>query len=270
MILTSATRRFMKPFFFFSLLITIFSPLSSFGAGSALEFSSIQIQTAGTPYTGLGQMTRELRHTDEEASFIEYTLDGKKRRLWDDDGLGILFLYHRNIAAKVFDKEMTVDSKLPMPKEPLLYGLDKLATEFESMKKDYAQKSGKEAEKLKEKIENVLKKIQAVKKYVASDRFRQVSDLQASGLEDLINDLDSNHTYAVEVGNDQVKRGKLSDLIAKGVVEKIGDEFAGRCRDTITIDWKQATAKFFVNRKSNAQVSRTDEGESVGDQKKAD
>ncbi len=260
----------MKLFLFSACLLTAFAPLSGFAGGAALEFSSIQVQTAGTPYTGLGQMTREIRHTDEEASFIEYTLDGMRRRLWDDDGLGILFLYQRNISAKVYDGEFDLDSKLPMPKEPLIYGLDKLLAEYKSMKKDYEKKSGDQAEKAKKKIDSLLTKIQSVRKYVASDRFRQVSDLQASGLEDLVNDLDSNHTYAVEVGNDKVKRGKLSDLIAKGVAEKIGDDSAGRCRDSIAIDWKLATSKFFANKKANAQVSRTDEDESIGDQKKAD
>ena len=248
-------------------LLALF-PSISFGLGTQLEFSQLQVQLNGTPYTGLGQKTRELRRLDEELTFIEYTLGGKPRRLWDDDGLGVLFLYQRDISGRYFDNEIELNSKLPMPKEPLVYALDKLIAEYKAMEAEYKLKKGAGGEKALQKVTKILEKIQKVKNYVASDRFREVSDIQASGLEDLVNDLDSNHTYAVEVGEDQVKRNKLSELIAVGVPATIGEEDAMRCRDTIRIDWKKATAKFFSNSKKKS--SQEVESAITGDQRSAD
>ncbi len=238
---------------FSALLATLcLAPQYAFALGASIEVNKVQRKSAGEPYVGIGQRTRELRRVDSEVTFIEYQLNGESRRLWDDDGLGTLFLYQRSITSKYHNQELKLNSPLPMPKAPLVTALAKLEAEYEKLMKHWEEQKNEEG--LMQAKKN-LERIRKVKTYVASNRFREVSDLENSGLESLINDLDSNHTYQLEVGDDKTKRNKLSHFLAQGSPATLSDGTAARCRDTIQMNWKAVTASYNGESGNNRGVS---------------
>jgi hypothetical protein len=221
-------------------------PITAFGLGASIEVQNIQMMPKGANYLGIDQKTREARKVKSDTVFLEYKINGESRRLWDDDGLAVLFLYHRDISAKVYNGDLKEDSKLPMPKQPLIDSLERLHAEYLALVKYYEDKSGDGSDFSAEttRAMELANRARKVKEYVASNRFKEVSDLRTSGFEALVNDAESNHTYMAEIGGDKNKRNRLSFFLAKGIPNEIGERMAAKCKDSIAMDWKKATKNF--------------------------
>ena len=111
----------------------LMSVFPAFGLGERIDFKGIEFLPSGEEYTGLNQRSRERRFTRKDNIILRYTLrDGKIRKIWDDDGLATLFVYHRDIASKVADGEMTLDS-------PLIQKDDALRKSFELLERIYEE-----------------------------------------------------------------------------------------------------------------------------------
>ncbi len=206
-------------------LVLTLTGLHAYGLGARVDISSLRYLKQGSSYTGLGQMTKELRYSNEDNILLAYTINGNQRQLWDDDGLATLFIYHRSITSQTFNKKLTGNSPLPQPITPLLKALEMLKKTYQSI--GYA---------------DIVSRIESVRK--AFSRGRSVSDIRDSGLEALINDLHDNHTYKVETGDDKFLRKKIGELVAVGSPSSLTDSIASRCRDEIGANWSSVFNNF--------------------------
>ncbi len=203
----------------------------AFALGAKVQVSNLSFRGAGSPHVRLGQMTREMATLPADSILVNYKINGADRVMVDDDGLATLYIYHRTLTGARFNDDITPDSPLPQPLTPLTRSLTLLKSVYEGVK---AQDPAR--------ISDIIARIDKVKKMLASAT--KVSDLQTSGLESLINDLMSNHTYTVELGNDKSVRKTLDQLIGQGAPVSLTDQMAARCRDTIDMKWKSATNDF--------------------------
>src|SRR3990167_9193968 len=173
-----------------------------------IEITNLAFKPNDSAYKGIDQKSSEQRATEGTHIFLEFRRDGKNRRLWDDDGLASLFLYHRAHTLAVQKRELSPDSPLPGPHFALTEALDLL-------KAAYA-KAGAAAAHPGEsiQIDFTLEKIESIRKYIDEGKLTKVRGLADSGLESLINGLAGNHNYNVEVGGDRSVRVLLNQAIA--------------------------------------------------------
>lgn len=239
-------------FFKYGLFLTTLIPGLAFGAGATLNFTSLQAMAPNTPYVGVGQVTREMRSTGKDpVTFIEFELNDKPRRLWDDDGFATLFLYQRALVSRAISDggkkknkadSITGESVLPKPTEPLVESINRLHAYYKKLKEEDVRV--KEDPEIAELYDDLIKRIGGVASYMKSSKFKQVKDVKESGLEALIADLESNHSYNVETDEDEMINDSIGSLIGDGIPRHIGDPIYARCFDEIALNWMAATKGF--------------------------
>lgn len=215
------------------LLVLAFLPDDSVAAGRAFSIDSIEYLPPNTQYRRLGQETREANYTESEQIFINYTSRGQQRRLRDDDGLATLFIYHRNIAGRVYNRELKLSDPIPQPTANLNRALDMLKKTYEK----YADNPGLSAE-IRNQLRAAAARIPDVKR--ALSRASTIEDLERSGLQSLINDTLQIHAYDVEspIGSDNLL---LTEVMGRGAPATLTSANATRCRDSIALNWSSVS-----------------------------
>ena len=155
-------------------------------------------------------------------------MNGQPRLLEDDDGFATLLLYHRAIANEVTNRNLNTNDPLPQPIDSLLDALMRL-------EKTYDEAT------FFPNYDTIAQRIARVRRsFVRAERIRDLAD---SGLESLINDLLSNHQHNTSNGV-EVFRDNANNLLARGSAQSLTDNINARCRDTVSLNWRQAHLEY--------------------------
>ena len=167
-------------------------------------------------------------------TIINYAIGDRPRQLTDDEGLATLFLVHRNAVQRVLSGDWTTDLPLEKPYTAIFKSLVMLENTY----RQAAQASGSSAHTA------MADRIRAVADNLRSKDPIKVIDLQDSGLESLINDSLSTHSYHVDRGSEPATRGRLDELFLVDIPPSFSATMAPRCRDNPVLNWRSAVRGF--------------------------
>ncbi len=182
-------------------------------------------------------------------TYINYSIQGSPRKLTDDDGLATLFLIHRNAVQKVFLNEWTTDYPLEKPYTAIFKSLEMLENTY----RNAAEATGDKQHTIAaDRVRAIADKLRA------KDPIKLI-DLQSSGLESLINDSLSTHSYHVERLGKPSVRGRLDELLLVDIPPSFSANMAPRCRDNPTLNWRSAVRDFTASAVSpDRSIEKTD------------